>query len=197
MAIPVVAIIGRPNVGKSSLLNSLSGRMISIVDPTAGVTRDRVSTILEYNERYFELVDTGGYGIVDSDALESHVENQIFQAISQATLVLFVVDIREGITPLDKQILLLRKQPAGWWPTADSPATSAGRRICPVKLCEPIRISAANLINRAHRSEHTENALEHRSKKNLSRPDEIAIVGKRNAGRPSSMPSSATSGHYQ
>ena len=67
MALPVVAIIGRPNVGKSSLLNALAGQMISIVEPTAGVTRDRVSTIIGRDEQYFELTDTGGYGIVDSD----------------------------------------------------------------------------------------------------------------------------------
>ena len=60
MALPVVTIVGRPNVGKSSLLNVISGKMISIVEPTAGVTRDRVSAIVEVQERYFELVDTGG-----------------------------------------------------------------------------------------------------------------------------------------
>lgn len=189
MAIPVVAIIGRPNVGKSSLLNSLSGRMISIVDPTAGVTRDRVSTILEYNERYFELVDTGGYGIVDSDALESHVENQIFQAISQATLVLFVVDIREGITPLDKQIaLLLRKHNLPVLLVAnkaDSPKQLplAGEFVR-LGFGEPICISAANLINRAQLLEHIENALEHLPKeKPAEAVMKIAIVGKRNAGK--------------
>ncbi|MFA6176860.1 MAG: GTPase, partial [Phycisphaerae bacterium] len=73
MALPIVAIIGRPNVGKSSLLNALAGQMISIVEPTAGVTRDRVSVIIENNERFFELVDTGGWGIVDSDQFKEHV----------------------------------------------------------------------------------------------------------------------------
>ena len=102
MALPVVAIIGRPNVGKSSLLNALAGQMISIVEPTAGVTRDRVSTILGRDKQFFELVDTGGYGIVDSDRLESHVEQQIHQAIESANLVLFMVDIRDGIVPLDE-----------------------------------------------------------------------------------------------
>lgn len=111
MALPVVAIIGRPNVGKSSLLNSLAGDRISIVDPRAGVTRDRVSAIIERGDRYFELVDTGGYGIVDSDRLEEHVESQIRQAIGSADLVLFVVDVRDGITPLDTRIAeLLRKE---------------------------------------------------------------------------------------
>ena len=63
MAVPVVAIVGRPNVGKSSLFNWLAGRRIAIVDPTAGVTRDRVSTLLKVGDRFFELVDTGGMGI--------------------------------------------------------------------------------------------------------------------------------------
>ena len=62
MAFPSVAIVGRPNVGKSSLFNWLAGKRISIVDPTAGVTRDRISALVETNNRYFELVDTGGMG---------------------------------------------------------------------------------------------------------------------------------------
>jgi GTP-binding protein len=77
MALAKVAIIGRPNVGKSSLLNALAGSMISIVEPTAGVTRDRVSAIIEKGDRYFELIDTGGYGIVDSDELDEEIEQQI------------------------------------------------------------------------------------------------------------------------
>ncbi|MHC4363481.1 MAG: GTPase, partial [Planctomycetota bacterium] len=97
-------------MGKSSLLNALAGEMISIVEPTAGVTRDRVSTIIAKDENYFELTDTGGYGIVDSDQLGSHIEQQIQQAIESANLVLFMVDIRDGLAPLDKKIAqLLRK----------------------------------------------------------------------------------------
>ncbi|HJZ55859.1 MAG TPA: GTPase, partial [Gemmataceae bacterium] len=60
MALPIIAIVGRPNVGKSALFNWLAGRRISIVDPTAGVTRDRVSTVIQFEGRFFELVDTGG-----------------------------------------------------------------------------------------------------------------------------------------
>jgi len=104
MALPVVAIVGRPNVGKSSLLNCLVRRMVSIVDPTAGVTRDRVTAVCEYEETYFELVDTGGYGIEDHDNLTEHVERQIQYAISQASLVLFVVDTLAGVTPLDVEV---------------------------------------------------------------------------------------------
>ena len=64
---PVVAIVGRPNVGKSTLLNALAGRRISIVQDMPGVTRDRIATPLQIDDRYVELVDTGGYGFVDPD----------------------------------------------------------------------------------------------------------------------------------
>lgn len=104
MKLPIVAIVGRPNVGKSSLFNMLANRRISIVDPTAGVTRDRVSTTLEVEERYFELVDTGGMGILDSDNLTEDVERQIRHAMDEAALVLFIVDIRTGIMPLDEEV---------------------------------------------------------------------------------------------
>ena len=77
MPLPVVAIVGRPNVGKSSLFNWLVGRRISIVEPTAGVTRDRVSTIVEEDGRFFELTDTGGIGIVDAAELSADIEKQI------------------------------------------------------------------------------------------------------------------------
>ncbi len=111
MALPVVAIVGRPNVGKSSLLNALARRRISIVDPTAGVTRDRISAVVDDDDCYFELVDTGGYGIEDHDNLTGHVEGQIALAIERADLVLFVVDIREGVLPLDQKVAeLLRRR---------------------------------------------------------------------------------------
>src|SRR5438270_626268 len=84
VSIPLVAIVGRPNVGKSSVFNWLAGRRISIVDPTAGVTRDRISTLVEADNRFFELTDTGGMGIDDADNLTALVEKQIELAIEQA-----------------------------------------------------------------------------------------------------------------
>ncbi|MCU0876991.1 MAG: ribosome biogenesis GTPase Der [Pirellulaceae bacterium] len=104
MAVPQVVIVGRPNVGKSSLLNWLADKRISIVDDKAGVTRDRVTHLMDYCGRYFELVDTGGIGIVDVDDLTRHVEEQIEAAIDSADVVLFVVDTRTGILPLDSEV---------------------------------------------------------------------------------------------
>jgi GTP-binding protein len=104
MAVPQVVIVGRPNVGKSSLLNWLCGRRISIVDDRAGVTRDRVAHLKEHNARFFELVDTGGIGIQDSDNLTKEVEQQIDAAIDSADIILFVVDTRAGVLPLDSEV---------------------------------------------------------------------------------------------
>ena len=104
MPLPIVAIVGRPNVGKSALFNWLAGKRVSIVDPTAGVTRDRVSIVAQAGDRYFELMDTGGMGIVDKDNLTEHVEQQIQFAIESAAIVVFVVDIRDGIAPLDEEV---------------------------------------------------------------------------------------------
>lgn len=104
MAVPVVAIVGRPNVGKSSLFNWLAGRRIAIVDPTAGVTRDRVSSLIKLGDRFVELVDTGGMGVQDVDNLTEHIERQIDLAIDQAAVILFVVDARSGLVPLDQKV---------------------------------------------------------------------------------------------
>jgi GTP-binding protein len=104
VAIPVVAIVGRPNVGKSSLFNWLARRRIAIVDPSAGVTRDRVSSLVKTGDRFFELVDTGGIGVQDVDNLTTQIEKQIETAIDQAAVILFVVDARSGLMPLDEEV---------------------------------------------------------------------------------------------
>ena len=104
MSVPKVVIVGRPNVGKSSLLNWLARKRISVVEPTAGVTRDRVTYLMHEGDRYFELVDTGGIGIVDSDDLSDHVERQIQLAIDKAAAILHVVDGRDGVMPLDLDV---------------------------------------------------------------------------------------------
>ncbi|MBN1124383.1 MAG: ribosome biogenesis GTPase Der [Sedimentisphaerales bacterium] len=189
MAFPIVTIVGRPNVGKSSLLNALAGEWISIVEPTAGVTRDRISTIVEHNSRFFELIDTGGYGIVDSDQLSEHVENQIRQAIEQANLVLFVVDIREGVMPLDVQIAqLLRKQDMEVLLVANKADTAkmfpqAGEFVR-LGFGEAFCVSAANNLNQALLMEKILERLEHLPQEAPQTDTiKIAVVGKRNAGK--------------
>jgi GTP-binding protein len=104
MGLPQVAIVGRPNVGKSSLFNWLAGRRIAIVDPTPGVTRDRLTTPVEIGGRYLELTDTGGMGIQDADQLTEDVERQIAYAIDRASVILFLVDARTGVVPLDEVV---------------------------------------------------------------------------------------------
>lgn len=104
MAFPSVAIVGRPNVGKSSFFNWLAGKRISIVDPTAGVTRDRIKCLIEADDRYFELVDTGGMGNHDVDNLTNYVEGQISEAIKQASMILFLVDVRSGLLHADLKV---------------------------------------------------------------------------------------------
>ncbi len=189
MALPVVAIIGRPNVGKSSLLNALAGEMISIVEPTAGVTRDRVSTIIGKDERYFELIDTGGYGVVDSDHLSEHIEQQIRQAIESADLVLFIVDIRDGLVPLDEAIAqLLRKQNLdviGVANKADNAKMfAAAGEFGKLGFGEFLCVSATNNLNKQVLLEQVLEKIEHLGS---DRPAEavmkLAIVGKRNAGK--------------
>lgn len=189
MAIPVVAIVGRPNVGKSSLFNALAGQRISIVDPAAGVTRDRVSTIICWQEKYFELLDTGGYGIVDSDALEAHVEGQIFAALNLASVVLFVVDVQSGILPLDKAMAeLLRRggQRVILLANKTDTAQHAGGagEFMRLGFGEPMCVSAVHNVNKAEVLDRVISELGDLPKgKPAAVMMKIAIVGKRNAGK--------------
>jgi len=189
MALPVVAIIGRPNVGKSSLLNALAGQMISIVEPTAGVTRDRVSTIISRDDRYFELVDTGGYGVVDSDRLSEHIEQQIHRAIESANLVLFMVDIRDGIMPLDETIAqFLRKKNLDVIGVANKADTAkmfpAAGEFSRLGFGEFLCISAQNNLNKTVLLDMIFDKLSHLESDRPTEPAmKIAIVGKRNAGK--------------
>lgn len=104
MALPQISIIGRPNVGKSSIFNWLAGRRLAIVDNMAGVTRDRMTFMLEHGNRYFDIIDTGGIGINDVDELDHEIEHQIEVAIQSADVLMFVVDARDGRTPLDVRV---------------------------------------------------------------------------------------------
>jgi len=104
MHVPHVVIVGRPNVGKSSIFNWLARKRLAIVDEMSGVTRDRMMFLLSHEDRFFELVDTGGMGINDVDDLTDEIESQIGLAIESADVILFVVDTQARVLPLDQEV---------------------------------------------------------------------------------------------
>ena len=110
MSKPMVAIVGRPNVGKSSFFNYLIGRRVSIVEDTPGVTRDRIYADVEWNGRLFSLVDTGGLEPDSTDTILVQMKRQAELALDLADVILFMVDAKDGVTAGDKDIAaMLRK----------------------------------------------------------------------------------------
>jgi GTPase len=110
MSKPIVAIVGRPNVGKSTLFNKLAGKRISIVEDTPGVTRDRIYAEAEWLNYNFTIIDTGGIEPENGDIIFSQMKRQAQIAIETADVILFVVDGKDGLTPADKEVaILLRK----------------------------------------------------------------------------------------
>jgi len=118
MTLPLIAIVGRPNVGKSSYLNAAARRRVSIVHDHPGVTRDRVEVEIEHQGRLFRLMDMGGVGIVDDHNLDLQVESQINAALEVADVILFLLDVREGLTPLDRRVADLIRRAARPWVVA-------------------------------------------------------------------------------
>ncbi|MBL0870746.1 MAG: ribosome biogenesis GTPase Der [Phycisphaerales bacterium] len=129
MTLPRLAIVGRPNVGKSSLINMIASRRVSIVDPTPGVTRDRVMAIVDLEGpdprdgfEKVEIIDTGGYGVYTAEgrridnagkdlaALTDDIEKQIGKAVKTADLILFVIDAQAGVTAQDEEIAKLLRE---------------------------------------------------------------------------------------
>ncbi|MGM0485594.1 MAG: ribosome biogenesis GTPase Der [Planctomycetota bacterium] len=190
MAIPQVAIVGRPNVGKSSVFNWLCGRRVAIVDDMAGVTRDRLCQLIETESRYFELVDTGGIGIDDVDDLTSEVEEQIRTAIDSAAIILFVLDTRSGITPLDE--LVTQKLRA-----VDKPIVCLANKTDDAKYDpeadEFYRLGCGELLKISVHQDRNKDALlqliESRLPEVTDEPEsgepemKVALVGRRNVGK--------------
>ena len=104
MSRPIVAIVGRPNVGKSTLFNKLIGQRLSIVEDTPGVTRDRIFGECEWKNRKFSLVDTGGIEPESKDVILSQMRTQAQIAIDSADAIIFVTDIRTGMVSTDLNI---------------------------------------------------------------------------------------------
>jgi len=103
-SIPKIVIVGRPNVGKSTLFNWLVEKRIAIEDPTAGVTRDRLVQRVSIDGRTVDLVDTGGMGFDDPDGLTARIDAQIEAGLTEAAIVVFVVDLRAGLVPADRDV---------------------------------------------------------------------------------------------
>lgn len=110
MSKPIVAIVGRPNVGKSTLFNIFANSRISIVEDTPGVTRDRLYATAEWLDREFMMVDTGGIEIMNADAIAVSIRQQAEIAIREADVIMFVVDARSGITTEDEDVARLLRQ---------------------------------------------------------------------------------------
>ena len=102
--LPNVAIVGRPNVGKSALFNRLIGRKVAIVHDQPGVTRDRLSAPSTATAIPFTLWDTGGIGGVGESELTEHVRNAVKAAVEQSDLILFLVDAQDGLSPIDEDL---------------------------------------------------------------------------------------------
>ena len=138
----LVAIVGRPNVGKSTLFNRLTNSRQAIVSDEAGTTRDRQYGKCEWCGREFSVVDTGGWVVNSDDIFEEEIRKQVIVATEEADLVLFLVDIKNGLTDLDMdvaQILRRSKLPvvmvankADDWvtPTASVPPQAQARATC-------------------------------------------------------------------
>ena len=145
----LVAIVGRPNVGKSTLFNRLTQTRQAIVDDEAGTTRDRQYGKCEWGERVFSVVDTGGWVVNSDDVFEDEIRKQVKIAIDEADLILFLVDIKNGVTDLDDEVAaILRRSKTPVLLVTNKMATFdlqyAAAEFYRLGLGDPISISAAN-----------------------------------------------------
>ncbi|EGO64911.1 ribosome biogenesis GTPase Der [Acetonema longum] len=149
---PIVAIVGRPNVGKSTLFNKIAKKRVSIVDDLPGVTRDRLYWDAEWLGHEFTMIDTGGIEVDSNDFIMASVRRQAALAIEEADVILFVVDSKTGITTADEEVAALLRH-------ANKPVILAVNKVDSIKdseavyefyglgLGEPLAVSAANLLN--------------------------------------------------
>ena len=152
MSKPIVAIVGRPNVGKSTLFNQIGKRRVSIVDDFPGVTRDRIYMDAEWLEHHFTMIDTGGIELESSDKLLDSMRQQAQIAIREADVIVFIVDGRTGLTDGDVEIariLRAAKKPVILGVNKiDSPKQELDvYEFYNLGLGDPIAIAAANSLN--------------------------------------------------
>lgn len=192
-----VAIVGRPNVGKSALFNRLAGKNISIVHDMAGVTRDRITAECRRGPEVFEIMDTGGIGAKTEDILTEQVQVEAAIALDVADLLLFVVDVVEGINPVDNELALLlrrtQKPVVLVCNKADSPKRKLGSsEFARLGFEDMVEVSAVHgggikeLVDLlSERLELSAEAAEEREAFDAARPMKVAIVGRPNAGKSS------------
>ena len=191
MARPLVAIVGRPNVGKSTFFNQMAGRRIAIVEDTPGVTRDRVYADCEWQNHKFTLIDTGGIDPQSDDPLLAQMRRQAEIAVETCDVILFFVDGRQGLTADDENVAdMLRK--------SGKPVMVVVNKIDNVRMMDeiydfyqlgmgdPIGISSVNLMNFGDLLEELCRLFpDEGAEDEEDRPIQIAVVGKPNVGKSS------------
>ncbi len=186
----IVAIVGRPNVGKSTLFNRLTGQRKAIVDSIAGVTRDRLYGKAEWAGRQFSVIDTGGYIVGSDDVFEGEIRKQVEIAIEEANLILFVVDAEEGITGMDEEVANLLRRTTKKVMLVANKVDNALRQTQSAEfyglgLGEIYNISAMNGGGTGDFLDQMVEALpEEKEEEELNIP-KIAVIGRPNAGKSS------------
>ena len=192
MGKPTVAIVGRPNVGKSTFFNYIVGKRISIVEDTPGVTRDRVYAEANWRGRNFNLVDTGGIEPESDDVILSQMREQAELAIVMADVIIFVTDIKQGVTAADMDIALMLKKSKKPIILVCNKADNYGKvsddiyEFYNLGLGEPYRVSSANAIGIGDVLDAIYEKLPPISDdENDDEVIKVAIIGKPNVGKSS------------
>jgi len=190
MSRPIVAVVGRPNVGKSTLFNRIVGRRVSIVEDTPGVTRDRIYAEAEWNGIHFDLIDTGGIEPASSDVILAQMREQAQIAIDMADVILFVTDGKEGITTTDEEVAnMLRrtgKKVVLLVNKIDNPRKIPDNfyDFYTLGIGEPIPVSAVNMLNLGDVLDEIVNAFP-QTESEEEENTKIAVIGKPNVGKSS------------